>query len=119
VADQSAPAGASRLPDRFADLEEFVDDWALPTEKARFEKRLSTPLAQVRRFNDTIHPHMHDVIGYLNQFPLDQMPAEASTLLDLARSYMETSHPVDLGWSTTDLEDAFDSSRFRMREPSC
>jgi len=111
-------AGARRLPEPFSDLEVFVDDWALPTEQARFGKRLTSTLDEVRYFNDTIHPRMHDIIGYLNQFPLDAMPPEEHTLLDLARSYMETSHPIDLGWKTIDLEDAFDPSRFTMREPS-
>lgn len=119
MAEHGSGAGARRLPEPFGDLEVFVDDWALPTEQARFCKRLASTLQEVRQFNDTIHPRMHDIIGYLNQFPLDAMPPEANTLLALARSYMETSHPVDLGWKSIDLEDAFDSSRFTMREPSC
>jgi len=111
--------GSGRLPPGFGDLERFVDDWALPRELARFERRLAASLDEVRHFNETMHPRMHDVIGYLNGFPLNSLPPDATTLLALARSYMETSHPVDLGWRSTDLEDAFDSDRFTMREPSC
>jgi hypothetical protein len=117
--DENESGDGQRLPAGFEDLEQFVTDWALPSEKARFERRLAASLEEVRHFNDTMHPRMHDVIGYLNGFPLDSLPPDATTLLALARSYMETSHPVDLGWRSTDLEDAFDSERFTMREPSC
>jgi hypothetical protein len=119
VTDNQSNGAGGRLPAGFDDLERFVDDWALPTEKARFERRLSASLDEVRHFNDTMHPRMHEIIGYLNGYPLDGLPDDATTLLALARSYMETSHPVDLGWRSTDLEDAFDSDRFTMREPSC
>jgi hypothetical protein len=107
------------LPPPFADLSRYVGDWALPSEKARFEKRVGSSLQDVRSFNDAMYARIDDIIVYLNQFPLDAIPPEAQTLLTLARAYMETSHPVDLGWSTTDLEDAFPSARFKFVSPSC
>jgi hypothetical protein len=107
------------LPAPFADLSCYVRDWALPSEKARFEKRVASPLAEVRAFNDAVYARIDDIIVYLNRFPLDAIPPDAQTLLTLARAYMETSHPVDLGWSTTDLEDAFPSARFQFLAPSC
>ena len=107
------------LPTDFADLAHYVLEWALPTEKARHQKRLASSLEVVTEFNNALYPRMDSIIAYLNRFPLDAMPPETINLLNLARAYMETSHPVDLGWPTTDLEDAFPSDRFEYLPPSC
>lgn len=106
------------LPPPFADLSHYVAAWSLPSEKARFEKRVASSLAEVRSFNDAMYRRIDDIIVYLNQFPLDALTPDAQALLNLARAYMETSHPVDLDWSTTDLEDAFPSARFEFLSPS-
>ena len=107
------------LPAQFAELQRYVAAWALPTEKERFHKRISTPLAEVRRFNDDMHARIHDVIAWLDRFPLNSPEPQVATLMHLARAYMETSHPVDLDWETTDLADAFTPERFTFAAPSC
>lgn len=106
------------LPSEFADLEKFVGDWALPTEQKRFEKRVSSSLAEVKNFNDTLYSRIEDVINYLNKHDIKDFPEDAKHLFWMAQSYMETSHPVDLGWKTTDLDDAFPSDRFEFVPPS-
>jgi hypothetical protein len=108
-----------QLATQFADLQKYVVQWALATERERFHKRISTPLPQVREFNDAMYARIHDVIAWIDQFPLDSPEPQVATLMQLARSYMETSHPVDLDWDTTDLADAFSSDRFTFAAPSC
>jgi hypothetical protein len=110
----------SQLPPVFADLQTYVDDWGLPTEKERFEKRVSSDLDTVRVFNDALFARIDEIIAHLDKLPLDEIagrPADAA-LLNLALAYMETSHPVDLDWKATDLEDAFTSARFEFLSPS-
>jgi hypothetical protein len=109
----------TQLPSQFQDLQRFVARWALPTEKDRFHQRIASPLAEVRTFNDAMHARIHEVISYLDAFALDSREPQVLALMSLARSYMETSHPVDLGWQTTDLADAFPSDRFTFVSPSC
>jgi hypothetical protein len=106
------------LPREFADLEPLVREWALTSEEARHRKRLASDLSTVAAFNERLHPRMDAIIAHLNCFSLDALPPEEINLLNLARAYMETSHPVDLGWSTTDLADAFPSERFEYLPPS-
>lgn len=48
----------SRLPLEFVDLETYVESWALETEEKRFEKRISSPLEDVRAFNDAMFARM-------------------------------------------------------------
>jgi hypothetical protein len=107
------------LPAPFADLCQYVEAWALPTEKARFAKRIASRLEEVGAFNDTLYERIDAVIQYLNTQPLHSTDAQVVRLMNLARAYMETSHPVDLHWKTTDLADAFASDRFEFLEPSC
>lgn len=110
---------ASRLPSEFADLDHYVDTWALNSEQERFEKRISTRLEDVKSFNDAMFERIDAVICYLNTQPLESPEPQVMRLMSLAKAYMETSHPVDLLWKTTDLADAFPSDRFQFREPSC
>ena len=65
-----------QLPAAFADLEPFIA-WSLATEKERQRKRMSSSMADIQTFYDAILPHMDAVIAYLDQFPLNAMPAEA------------------------------------------
>nr|ART40450.1 K793 [uncultured bacterium] len=48
----------------------------------------------------------------------DTLPAEVQNLHNLALAFMEVSHPIDMGWRTTDVDDAFPSSRFEFLPPS-
>jgi hypothetical protein len=110
---------ASRLPPEFADLDHYVDSWALNSEQDRFERRISSRLEDVKAFNDAMFERIDAVICYLNTQPLHSPEPQVVCLMNIAKAYMETSHPVDLLWKTTDLADAFPSVRFQFREPSC
>lgn len=110
------PAGRE-LPEAFADLSPFTPDWALGHERDRMDKLLSISVDQLRPFYEAMLPRFHAVRAYLDQFPLNAMPPEAQALFDLALSFMETAHVIDLGWKTTDIEDKFPHGRFRIQSP--
>ena len=104
----------SPLPAQFADLERFVGVWALPHEKARHLNLMQRSIAELREFYDAMLPRMDEITQYLNAFPLDRMPKDAQALFDLALTFMESAHPIDLRWSTTDIEDKFPAERFEF-----
>lgn len=112
------PAPRRELPDAFSDLAPFVGDWALGSEQERMNKLLSIPVGELRPFYDAMLPRMAAVREWLDQFPLHAMPPEARTLFDMAMSFMETAHVIDLGWKTTDIEDKFPHERFRIKSPT-
>jgi hypothetical protein len=103
------------LPPEFSDLTPWVAQWALPHERERNRKLLSVDVEELRPFYDAMLPRIPEVKRYLDQFPLNAMPSEASTLFDLAMTFMETAHPIDLGWRTTDIEDKFPIERFLIK----
>jgi hypothetical protein len=98
------------LPETFRDLEPFAE-WALATEKERNRKRLASTMAEIQAFYDAILPRMEAVIAYLNQFPLEAMPADAQQLLSLTFSLAEVSTAVEL-FKQPSVVDGYDASRF-------
>ena len=99
------------LPAGFQDLEPFVGEWSLPTEKERNAKRLSSSMKEIQSLYDTLLPKMNEVIGHLNQFPLNEMPEDAKRLLRLTLSLAEIAPAVEF-YQQPEVVDGFPSSRF-------
>ena len=68
------------LPAEFADLEPFAD-WAIPTERARYAKRISATMDELQSFYDAAFPRMEDALVYLEHFSVDELPEDAKRLL--------------------------------------
>jgi hypothetical protein len=84
------------LPPEFSDLERFVDDWCLDSEPERYAKRLSSSMDEIQEFYDAIFPRAEAAIQYLEKFPLDELPDDASRLLKLLYSLILMSFPVEI-----------------------
>lgn len=106
-------AGVS-LPEPFQSLEPFRD-WALATERERRAKRLSSSMEEIQAFYDALFPQLEAVVAYLDQFPLDQLPAEAQPLYSLTLSLVEVTSAVELYHHPHILE-AIEPARFRRVE---
>ena len=99
-----------QLPEPFADLEPYIA-WSLVTEKERQRKRISSSMAEIQTFYDTILPRMDAIINYLDQFPLNAMPTDAQRLLDLTLSLAEIAPAVEL-FKQSSVADGYDATRF-------
>ena len=99
-----------QLPESFVDLEPFMG-WSLATEGERQRKRLASTMAEIQAFYDAILPRMDAVIAYLDQFPLDALPADAQCLLHLTLSLAEVSTAVEL-FKQPSVPDGYDATRF-------
>jgi hypothetical protein len=69
-------------------------------------------------FYSAMMGRIDEIIGYLNQFDLHAMPEEARTLFSLALTFVETGHPIDLGWPSTDSNDSVAPHRLEFIGPS-
>jgi hypothetical protein len=107
------------LPPRFAELAPFVADWALSTERDRFLRLHTVTIDVLRPFYEAMLARMDEVLDYLNQYDMDSLPADARTLFDLAMTFAETAHPIDLKWSDVDFNDAYPWQKFEFRTVSC
>lgn len=99
------------LPAGFQDLEVFVSSWALASERERNRQRLSSSMAEIQALYDALLPQMDQIIGYLNQLPLNDMPAEARRLFHLSLSLAEIAPAVEF-YKQPEVVDGFPVERF-------
>ncbi len=112
-------AGAARpLPEGFADLAPFVAGWALRSERERYHRLHSVRLEDLRPFYDTMLARIDAVLEHLDRYHADRLPDDAQTLFDLAMTFAETAHPLDLGWKDVDFPDACPWHRLEFRTVS-
>ena len=107
---------ADRLPVQFADLESFAD-WALPTERERYAKRLASSMDELQAFYDAAFPRLEDMAAYLEQLPLNALPPDAKRLLLLSYSLINISFPVE-AWRQPRVPDSGASSLDVIVEPA-
>ncbi len=104
------------LPADFADLEPFAD-WALPTERERYAKRLASSMDELQAFYDAAFPRLDDGMDYLDKFAIDELPDDAARLLWLCSSLVTVSFPVEV-WRQPKVPDAGASSIDSVYEPT-
>jgi hypothetical protein len=85
----------SMLPPQFSDLEPFAAKWCLTTERERFAERLASTMDEMQAFYDAVTPRAEEAMTYLDQFPLDAMPEDATNLLHMLYSMIAASFPVE------------------------
>ena len=83
------------LPGEFADLEPFAAGWCLPSEPARYAKRLASSMAEMQALYDATTPRAAAAMAYLDRYSLDDMPPEALHLMHLLFSMIMVSFPVE------------------------
>ncbi|HVT20676.1 MAG TPA: hypothetical protein VHE57_04750 [Mycobacteriales bacterium] len=107
---------SAMLPAEFADLEPFASTWCLADEPARWERRLASTMAELRAFYDACYPRVEEAITYCDKFDLDELPADASNLLNLLCSFALVSYPIEVWDSPVPLHTG--NARIdRIREP--
>ena len=107
------------LPPNFKDLEPYLD-WALPTERARNRKRLTSSMEEIRAFYDAMLARVEPSLAYLNGFALDGILEAEQNLLNLTLSLAEVANAVELFKTQPGVIYGFDPERFlAMHEQEC
>lgn len=106
----------STLPSEFAELEPFAD-WAIPTERARYDKRVASTMDQLQAFYDAAFPRMEDAMAYLDKLDLNALPDDAKRLLWLYCALTTVSFPVEV-WRQPRVPDSGASTFDAVLEPS-
>jgi hypothetical protein len=105
------------LPPEFAILERWAADWALPTERERYTKRLASSMAELKEFYDEVLAVAPDAKKYLDELDLNDMPESAQRLLWLLFMLIMASYPVEL-WGQPRTPDCGAADFYRVTEPS-
>jgi hypothetical protein len=104
------------FPKGFEDLSAYAPEWVLTTPLERQRKRAACDLAALRRFYDAIYPQIDRIFIYLKSVPMNAMSQADKNLYYLAATWMEMSHPIDLGWKETDEPGVFPYERVELIE---
>ena len=105
------------LPEKFADLAVWGPDWFHALDRDRHVQRVSSSLETVREFYEAVFPRMDEIIGYLNTLGTadpDALGEADRNLFNLALTCMEMSHPIDMNWKGTDIDDTFPWQRMEF-----
>ena len=106
----------STLPSEFADLEPFAD-WAIPTERARYDERIASTMDEMQAFYDAAFPRIEDALTYLEQYEMDALPEDAKRLLWLYCALVTVSFPVEV-WRQPRVPDSGASTFDAVLEPA-
>jgi hypothetical protein len=103
------------LPSEFAALEPYLG-WDLATEPERYAKRLASTMAEMQEFYDVAFPLLNDVIAYSDEYPLDDLPEDAKTLMHIMQSLVMVSFPIE-AWKQPRVPDSGAAWVEVLREP--
>ncbi|RBM21964.1 hypothetical protein DI005_08070 [Prauserella sp. PE36] len=107
---------ANVLPPEFADLEPFAD-WAIPTERARYAKRIASSMDELQAFYDAAYPRLESSTEYLQRVSMDDIGEEEKHLLWLFCSLVTVAFPVE-AWRQARVPDSGASSIDAVVEPA-
>lgn len=85
-----------QLPEGFSELEQWVDDWALPTRAERYAARLDRPYDDLVTFYDGIAPHAERAIAYLDGLDINNLDSAAKRLMNMLFSMILVSYAVNI-----------------------
>ena len=105
------------LPPQFSELEPFAATWCLPTERERFAKRMASSMDEMQAFYDAFFPRAEEAIAYCDGFPLDDLPDDATRLLQLTYSLINISFPIE-AWRQPRVPDSGASTLDCVVEPA-
>lgn len=98
----------------FSDLRPYVEAWGLATSAERLNKRCNSSQGELKAFYDAVAPRLQNIIDFLNQFPLRDIPQEHQGLARTALAALEVSGPVN-SWGAPLLELAHDPREWRTK----
>jgi hypothetical protein len=104
------------LPSAFAELEQFAEIWCLPTETERWDRRVTSSMAEMEQFYNAFFPRLEDAIDYCDKFSLDELPDDATNLLYLIYSLVMVAMSVEIMHQPRPV-DACDAVMTRVAEP--
>ena len=84
----------SLLPAQFQELEQWIE-WSLATEQERSARRQASTMEDIKTFYNAMLARMEEVLPYLEQFSMDELPEDATRLFYLTLSLAEVAPAVE------------------------
>lgn len=88
---------SARLPAAFAELERWVDEWAIEDGHQRYLKRVASSMEELKAFYDDMFPRGREAIDYIDQFDYGEpLPVDAANLRNLVYSLITVALAVEV-----------------------
>ena len=100
----------ARLPEQFQDLKKWLA-WSLETEGERSDQRQASTMEDITAFYGAMLARMEEVLPYLEQFSLEELPDDAKRLFYLTLSLAEVAPAVEQ-FGQPSVVDGYDIKRF-------
>ena len=84
------------LPEKFAHLEDYVEEWSIADEEGRYLKRHNCSLEELTAYFNAIEPLLPEISSYLDQYSVKELPEDCQRLLGLALMCQECFSSVAL-----------------------
>jgi hypothetical protein len=84
----------SLFPTQFQELEQWKE-WSLATDQERSAKRQASTMEDIKTFYNAMLARMEEVLPYLEQFSMDDLPQNATRLFYLTLSLAEVAPAVE------------------------
>ena len=94
------------------ELDRFLEHWAKPTETSRSHVRWHATPEDFQAFYAAVLPNLDDLMDYLDQFPLGQIPDDARPLYYLALAFAEAAPHCELYDGSSEVPNSFSAERF-------
>ena len=98
----------------FSDLSGFIDKWGLETAHERLQKRSATDLPELKAFYDAVTPRLEEMIVFLNQFPVDEIPEQFKPIAYMALAICEVDDAINV-WKSSNLEYISEPCSWRVK----
>jgi hypothetical protein len=99
-----------QLPEAFHDLALYLA-WSLPTECERSAKRQASTMTEITTFYQAMLPRMEEVLPYLAQYPLENIPEDVQRLFYLALALAEVAPAVE-NFGQPSVVEGYEVTRF-------
>ena len=100
----------AHLPEQFRDLEQWMA-WSLETEVERSDHRQASAMEDITAFYEAMLARTEEVLSYLEQFNLEDLPDDARRLFYLTLSLAEVAPAVEQ-FGQPSVVDGYDIKRF-------
>ena len=104
------------FPPDFADLEPFAE-WAVPTERARYAKRMASTMDELQAFYDAVFPRLEAGAEHLRGVAIDGISEQDTRLLWLFAALVTVSFPVEV-WRQPRVPDSGAAALHAVVEPA-
>lgn len=105
-------ATTTSLPAHLAAFASQAAEWALATQNERQHKRLHSSREALKSFYTAAMPVLQDILAYVDQFPLGEIPPEGQPVFHIALSLAEVAPHIELYRGDPKVPFSFEESRF-------